>query len=94
MGDCSSWDGKIIVTGDDFRQILQWFGVVCTSHRCLPPPVPPLARNGSTQAAHINTLVFRAGANNSDLRLLGEWQVRIGNGTEEDARWRVCSIRA
>ncbi|CAN0273274.1 unnamed protein product, partial [Scytosiphon promiscuus] len=87
MGNDLPWGGKIVVMGGDFRQILP---VVRRGSRaqvvsaCVNQSA--LWRGVRLLQLRINMRVLRAGMDDPHLREFCAWQMRIGNGTEEDAR--------
>ena len=86
-GNDFPWRGKIVVMGGDFRQILP---VVRKGTRaqvvsaCLNQS--PLWRGVRLLQLKTNMRVLRAGINDPSLQEFCSWQMRTGNGAEEDAR--------
>ncbi|CAM9905065.1 unnamed protein product, partial [Laminaria digitata] len=87
MGNSLPWGGKIVVMGGDFRQILP---VVRKGTRAQVVSAcvnqSPLWREVRLLQLRINMRVLRAGMDDPHLREFCAWQMRIGNGAEEDAR--------
>ena len=87
MGNDFPWGGKIVVMGGDFRQILL---VVRKGTRaqvvsaCLNQS--PIWRGVRLLQLTTNMRVLRAGINEPSLQEFCSWQMRIGNGAEENAR--------
>ena len=87
IGNNVPWGGKIIVMGSNFRQILPVVrkgtrGQVVSACVNQSPPW----RGVRLLELTTNVRVLRAGMDDSRLLDFCAWQMRIGNGVEEDAR--------